>query len=158
MKCSKKYYPKKAQWPSQKRQIARRQPERIAIKFTKFFSFAPKFNSDFFLVFCGEIFLHRPPKRAFACSVSSNGTVCSRLAVNSDFFSFSPFRCSMKERRLVMVIWRSHARVPLFSSSFLFSGIILKAFFYLLMESCGHQRGIYEAMLSFLSKKVTYHD
>lgn len=72
---------------SQKRQIARRQPRRIAIKFKNFFIVSASPQSVFDL-FQQNFLLVREAKRAFACSVSSNGIICSRLAVKSVFLSF----------------------------------------------------------------------
>lgn len=44
---------------------------------------------DFLCFSFTVFFLLQQAKRAFACSVSSNGTICSRLAVKSVFFFLS---------------------------------------------------------------------
>jgi hypothetical protein len=115
---------------------------------------SPQKSSQFF--FC------RPPKRAFACSVSSNGKVCSRLAVNSDFSSLS-LRSMFNERKTTgyghMEISRASTAILIVISVF---GYHSRSFFFsfLCVDGVVRSSAWYLPSNAFflLKKKLTYHD
>jgi hypothetical protein len=111
---------------------------------------SPQKSSQFF--FC------RPPKRAFACSVSSNGKVCSRLAVNSDFSSLS-LRSMFNERKTTGY---GHMEISRASTAIL---IVISVFGYhsrsfSCVDGVVRSSAWYLPSNAFFSsvKKVTYHD
>lgn len=137
---------------AKKRQIARRQPRRITIKFKNFFIVSARSSRNFLLV--------REPKRAFACSVSSNGIICSRLAVKSVFLSFlCPLPAAFVKLRLVMVICAIPAILTMIRHSLI--GFCFRVWFsilgaclgrsFALMESCGHQQMPFFGFVNFQS-------